>query len=171
MRIKNVLTTIGKVLKLPKPSARANLRIFIGRTIDRGGMMASTVDTEVTVLSESPDSFTVKYPRWFTRKHPELCESDVIRKNDFRRELTYSRFLAANQSPPLELRVATLRQRVRVKRSNGSNFAALDTEVYIAEETQTHYRLRFTESFAQKRPYFCREWISRSDRAYRLIFR
>jgi hypothetical protein len=125
------------------------------------------IETEVEILSESPEFFSVQYSALFRKEHPELCESDVVDKSDTRRRVIYTHFLASH---PLVRRAIYT---VHVPEPNdspvGVTVKAQSTDVLIVDETQTHYRLRFTDEFARQHANLCQEWLRKGSTELQVI--
>lgn len=146
-------------------NARGSLRIKTGGFMSvEGGIIVARVKTNVDILYETPESFRVEYSTKFKEEHPGLCESNIVRKDDDKRELSYTRFIATFALPAdcgVKHALFTIKVLIPLKSSirNGTKKA----DVLIVEETETHYRLRFAAAFAKEHPNLCNEWVRKDS--------
>jgi hypothetical protein len=122
------------------------------------------VITDVEILVETPEAYGIQYSAKFKKRYPDLCTDHLIRKDDTERFITYSYFTATE---PLPAPDSTMRARCTASNKvflEALSFSVLEeTSVIIAEETPTHYRLRFTPDFARRHPSLCRQWVARDS--------
>lgn len=149
---------------MKQKKARGVIRIYTGGWMEvEGGITPAFVDGKIDILYETPESFRVEYSARFKRKHAKLCTSDIVRKDDKQRKVSYTLFTATDELPPHgPVKHATYTIGVLIPRHGGLEITSRKADVLIVEETDTHYRLRFAAAFAKKYPNLCAEWVRKA---------
>ncbi|MBX9694504.1 MAG: hypothetical protein K2Z81_19110 [Cyanobacteria bacterium] len=153
-------------------NAQGSLTIYTGGLMQvEGGLTAACVVADVEVLREEPLFYRVVYPERFRAQHPDLCQSDIVDKENGFYYLRYTRFTATDELPPTG---TERRARYTVECAwNTPQGLAIDSkscDVIVVEETDTHYRLRFDRQFAQEFPSLCQECVKKVTSDYQIEF-
>jgi hypothetical protein len=141
-----------RTVAAPATIARGIVRFL---KLTDGQKLSCVNQVEVEVIGETAECYRVVYPRKFKKANMALCNTDLIRKDDATRTLTYTEFPHTTD----EVNSDKAAYYGIVIYDEDGDETVRQTTVEVVETCGHHHRLRFPAGFAAEYPEACREWV------------